>query len=160
MTKDRSGEAEDRGTATGRTIPDRVLGAIGIGMFLAAVWLLLFGGPPDGLSNDGAPPQLQLLAPSRGDTVPAPIGLQFSSPVPLTNQPGGWGAKGFHLHAEIDGREWMPGPSDIRRQADGSYAWAVAKLSPGDHSLRIVWSDADHMPVTGGGTKQAPIVVR
>jgi hypothetical protein len=143
------------------TVSDRVLGAIGSAMILAAAWILLFGGPGDtGVASATAPPQLELISPASGDTSGAPVTLHFASSLPLGMQPGGWGAAGFHLHAEIDGQEIMPRPDDIRREGDGVYLWELASLPAGEHSVRIVWSDASHAPVVGGATEPVSVTVR
>ncbi|MEX2571460.1 MAG: hypothetical protein WD737_09135 [Gemmatimonadota bacterium] len=142
-------------------IEDRLLGAIGGGMMLIAVLLLIFGGAGDTeQAVEGTPPQMRLLSPADGDTVPSPVQLHFESDAPLSVQPGGWGAAGFHIHAEVDGREAMPGPADIRRAADGSYVWSLAAVPAGERALRLLWSDGQHAPVGSGSDAPISVVIQ
>lgn len=126
-------------------------------MIAAAIGLLLFGGA----RSDGAVadlPALRLVSPVDGDVVQAPLTLTFLSEVPLAPGPSGWGTSGYHLHAMIDGVELMPGPSDVIRGTDGQYRWTIPMAVTGEKSIRLFWSDANHLPVVG--TDQAPISVR
>ncbi len=140
-----------------RTIPDRILGLIGGAMIAGAIGLLLFGGA----RSDGAVgelPALRLVTPVEGDVVQAPLTLTFRSELPLTQGPSGWGTGEFHLHAKVGDLELMPGPSDVIRTADGGYQWTLPWTGGGVKTLRLFWSDANHIPVVG--VDQAPISVR
>ncbi len=139
------------------TLPDRLLGFIGGAMIAAAIGLLLFSG----IRSDGAgpqPPALRLVSPGDGDIVQAPLTLTFLSEVPLTPGPGGWGTGEYHVHAMIDNVEVMAGPSDVVRGTDGHYRWTIPAAGPGKKSIRLFWSDANHVPVVGEA--QAAISVR
>lgn len=143
------------------TVQDRVLGAVGGAMIVAAVGLLLFGGSAeDGASGSEPPPRLELVEPMAGDTISAPLRLRFTSEQPIGTQPGGWGVDGYHVHAAIDGREAMPGGADIRRESDGSYVWSIGSVPAGALSLRLFWSDAAHAPVAESGTEPVTVHVR
>jgi hypothetical protein len=123
-------------------------------MIVGALLLLIFGGPPDEGAAAPAPPAptLRLVSPADGQTVASPLVLTFESESPLSRQQGGWGTGSYHIHAEIDGREAMPGPADIRRLADGAYAWSLGTVPPGPHRLRLYWSDPAHLPLSEGAT--------
>jgi len=132
-----------------RSVPDRVLGVVGGAMIIAAVLLLLFGGESDG----GVPvapgaPGLSLIAPAPGSTVENPIEMRFRTDATIQRMPGGWGIDRLHLHAEVNGRELMPGPTDIERQQDGSYLWRLGNVPTGDLRLRLFWSNEAHQRVT------------
>lgn len=143
-----------------RSIPDAILTVVGGAMILVAVYLLLFGGPGDGgvAAVTAPPPALELLAPADGDTVRS-IELELRTGAPLRTQPGGWGSGGFHLHAELDGREIMPGPTDIRRSSVDAYIWTFPPLAPGSHRINLFWSDSSHLPVAGTATPSIRLVI-
>lgn len=141
------------------TKQDRAFGAIAGLMILTAIILLvnsLVGSSPVSESA----PDLQLVAPADGDSVSLPIEIRFRSSEALSNQPGGWGARNFHLHVEVGGVELMPGPTDIRPASANEYIWTVASLPLGDATLRLFWADAAHRPVTDGASNAANVVVR
>lgn len=150
---------EKPGSGGPRTISDRVLGAAGVMMILAAVYLLLFGGPSDEGGAAAAPP-IELLAPGPGAVVGSPVVLEMRVGGTLTPQPGGWGSGGFHLHADVDGRELMPGPRDIRRLEGGRHAWTLPPLEPGVRTVALFWSDASHRAITGSRTPGISITVQ
>lgn len=153
--------AEQRRPDRHRGVADRVLGATGAAMVVAALWLLLFGGPGDQVTESAAePPMLSILSPAAGDTVFAPLPIHFASDRTLAPHSDGWGADGFHVHAEIAGREVMPGPADIRRLGEGRYEWVVPGIPSGTVELRLVWSDERHGRVAANATKGVSIFVR
>jgi hypothetical protein len=128
-------------------------------MVVAALLLLLFGGEGDtGGAADLAAPTIEVIEPAPGATLESVLEVRFRSEASLGRMPGGWGTGGLHLHAEIGGRELMPGASDIRRLPDGSYSWSVARPGAGEHTFRLFWSDASHRPLSQGATE--PITVR
>jgi hypothetical protein len=131
-------------------------------MIATAVVLLIFGGEGDtgGDATPGTIPTLELVYPAPNATVENPLELRFRSDATLTAMPGGWGVRGLHLHAEIDGVEFMPSAADLRRLQDGSYQWALGRLQPGTRTLRIFWSDSAHRPLTEGATPHIRIQLR
>ena len=137
-------------------IPDSVLAIVAGAMLLLATYLLFFGGPADNTASalPEVPPALFLIRPTEGDTVEA-VELEIRSGTPLAPQPGGWGSGGFHVHAELDGREIMPGPTDIRRAPANTYLWSLPPMPGGPHRISLFWSDPAHRRVTG--TETAPI---
>jgi hypothetical protein len=142
-----------------RTLPDLLLGIVGGAMVVAALLLLLFGGAGDsGAVSDVRAPALEVIAPAAGATVEGVLEVRFRSDASLGRMPGGWGTGELHLHAELGGREVMPGAADIRREPDGSYSWAIGRPGPGGHTFRLFWSDADHRPLLQSATE--PITVR
>ena len=145
----------------GRTIPDPVLALVAAAMLLLAAYLLFFGGPADDTASAAAdaPPALVLVRPTEGDTVEA-VELEIRSGGPLAPQPGGWGSGGFHVHADLDGREIMPGPTDIRRASATTYLWSLPPIPAGTHRISLFWSDPAHRRVTGTETSPIRIIIQ
>jgi hypothetical protein len=144
----------------GRTIPDLVLGALGVGMMMLALVVLIQGGEEDAGSRPlPAPPAVALLEPAPGAAVGGPLSIVFRVEGELVQQPAGWGIGGFHLHLRLDDLELMPSRSDVEALRAGSYRWTVGRLEPGSHRLRLFWSDSGHQPVAGGESELVEIVV-
>jgi hypothetical protein len=141
-------------------VADRLLGLIGGVMVLAALLLFVFGGPSDGDASDASPPAILLLSPESGASVDTPLELTFRVPVRIGPSPAGWGTGGHHLHAEIDGREFMPGPGDIRQLESGTYRWTVQGVRPGSSAVRLFWSDRTHQPLSEGATPPVLLNIR
>lgn len=136
-----------------RSIPDRVLGALGVGMMILGLVVLIGGGEEDGVGRPlAAPPAVALVEPTAGATLPGPLVLVFETEEELMPQPAGWGAGGFHLHLQLDDLELMPATADIEPLGSGRYRWTVGRLEPGPHRLRLFWSDAEHRPVEAGAS--------
>lgn len=139
---------------------DRLLGAVGGAMVLAAVVLFFFGGDGDtgGAAGAGAPvPSLTLVTPVHGATVGTPLDLHFRSEEEISPRAGGWGTESLHLHLSLDGREFMPGAGDLRRDAAG-YRWTVPGVPAGEHTVQLYWADLDHQRLEEGATP--PVLIR
>jgi hypothetical protein len=150
---------EDGGNV--RTVSDRVLGWVGGAMVLGALLLLLFGGPGDeGAAPASPPPGIALESPRNGAVIDGALEVRFRIGGVGERMPGGWGVGEYHLHAELDGREIMPSPADIRRLPDGAYAWTIGTPSPGEREIRLFWSDRAHRPVAEGATGRVRVTVR
>lgn len=155
------GLAIDRPRRRTRSVPDRVLGALGAGMMVLALVVLIAGGEEDGVGRPlAAPPAVTWLAPTSGSALSGPLVIEFDAAEELAPQPSGWGAGGFHLHLRLDALELMPGPGDVVALPSGGYRWTVGQLEPGPHSLRIFWSDAQHQEVEGGASEVVEVEAR
>jgi hypothetical protein len=160
MSKE-STAAGRRSEAPVRALPDRLLGVVGAAMVAAAIFLLLFGGPGDGQEGVAAPPPtLRLESPADAAVVEPPLRILFRAEGSLSRTPGGWGTGEFHVHAELAGRELMPGPDDIRRVEGGLYEWTVANPPRGASRLRLFWSDRSHRAMPETSTAEVGIVVQ
>lgn len=138
-----------------RSVADRMLGLIGGAMVLAALFLLVFGGEGDGAGAGeavAAVPALALRSPEDGATAGAPLELRFETAEEITSRPSGWGTESLHLHLRLDGREFMPGPADLRRDPAGGYVWTVPGVGEGEHTVQLYWSDLQHRPMRAGAT--------
>ena len=147
------------GRRRARSVPDRLLGAAGVGMVLLAIVLLLRGGAEEGAPLAG-PPSVALLAPAAGAVLDGPLALEFTIQQELQRQPAGWGVGGYHLHLQLDGLELMPGAADVQPIGSGTYRWTVGALETGPHRLQLYWSDARHVRVEGGESEVVEVEVR
>lgn len=123
-------------------------------MIVAAVFVLVRGmfAPAGGLPEP--PPALNITSATASAGV---VAIRFRVADDFGPQPGGWGSRGYHIHARMDGRELMPGPQDIRR-AEGEYLWTLPSTVATDAgSIRLFWSDLDHLAVPGTDTPAEPI---
>lgn len=146
-----------------RTLPDRLLGAVGGAMVVGALVVLLFGGEGDtgaGAPQLAAAPQLLLVEPGTSDTIAADAPLVFRSARELRLAPAGWGVDSLHVHASINGRDVMPAGPDITRGADGTYVWRLRRLPDGPVRLRLYWSGPDHRPIGAGASEEIGVFVR
>lgn len=120
----------------------------GIAVLVLGLWL-----GRDGIGGEPQIPTIALEAPSAGAVVDSPLVVRFRTSR-LLKAPEGWRSGRMHLHADVDGVEVMPAAADIQRLDDGSYAWALPLLAPGQHRLRLRWSDPQHQPVEEGATEE------
>ncbi len=147
--------------SSGSSLRDRVLGIVGGAMLVAALAVLVAGAPgDDGQAIAGVPAPLVLVSPVDGDAVSGPVELVFTaSGADLAPNPTGWGAEGFHVHAELDGVERMPAMADIRR-TDDRYAWMLADPPAGEITVRLLWSDSRHRPVPDGASEAVTVTIQ
>jgi hypothetical protein len=145
----------------GGSVPDRLLGILGAVMVLAAVIVLIRGGASDTSAPATPPPPIQISAPAQGAVLDGPFAIVFRVPgVALEQRAGEWGLAGMHLHILVDGGSFMPAPADITPLQDGSYRWTFQALDPGEHQIRLFWSDAMHQPLRGGGSDAVTVEAR
>jgi hypothetical protein len=136
---------------------DLVLAVVGGAMVVFAIVLLVMGGERD--TGAGAvataAPRLAIVHPVPGAEVTSPLTIVFDVGGNLERLPGGWGVGELHLHLELNGREFMPGAREIERLPNGTYAWTLARVVPGDVELRLFWAGPDHAPLESGAS--APV---
>jgi hypothetical protein len=137
-----------------------VVGTILLGLLLLgfALWANE-AGKRAGATAPGIP-QIELLAPVDGDVVQGPVLLEFQTDVRLQRGPSGWESGGLHIHAEVDGRELMPGASDIERLDGNRYRWTMRPLEPGTREVRLFWSDRMHRPIPAGASPTVRVQAR
>lgn len=140
-------------------VADRILGILGAAMVIAALVVLIRGGPTDTSAPTAPPPPIRVVQPTQGATVSGPFLIVFRvENAEMTQGADGWGLAGMHLHIEVDGTSFMPAPTDITRSSDGSYRWTFADLGQGPHDLRLYWSDMNHVALPGGGSPIVQVV--
>jgi hypothetical protein len=145
----------------GLGLQEKVLGGFAVLLIAAAIFLLV----RNGLSGeDVAPvptaPAVAIVSPASGTVVGRNIELRFTSDEALSVQPGGWGAGGLHIHADVGGQEVMPSSTDIRPLQDGSYGWTLQAPDTGSIALRLFWSDEVHVPVPLSASEDVFLTIR
>ena len=107
---------------------------------------------------DGAP-QLAIVSPAPGESVDSPLVVRFRSSRPLALKSSGWGHAGFHIHAIVNGVQYMPAASDIA-QRDTLYEWTIAPHARGPFVLQLAWADPAHRPVLAGASDTVTALLR
>lgn len=160
VTGDRTGVGGiSQGMGARRSGQDRMFGVLAGVMIALALYLLVNSlVQPDTVAD--APPRVDLVTPSDGDTVAVPLTIRLRSEAPLSIQPGGWGVNGYHLHVKIADLELMAGPTDVRPFSSGEYLWEVPAVPSGPTTVRLFWADSAHRPVAAGASEVVSVVVR
>lgn len=148
-----------------RTVADRLLGAVGIALVLAAVLFFFVGEGDDGAAAEPAsvppPPAITVHRPVEGEAVSGAFAVEFETPAEMVEGPGGWVAEDYyHLHAMVGGAEVMAAPGQLLRLGKGRWRWVLPALSPGEHRIRLQWSGPDHRTVEGGGSPVLRVLAR
>jgi hypothetical protein len=127
----------------------------GVGILALGLWLGLRERTP-------ATPQLTLVAPTASEAVDGPVYLLFDvDRSRMRIGPGGWGIGQLHVHAWVNGREIMPAAADIELVGNPSrYRWTLGVLPPGEHTVRVGWSDVRHREVEAGSSEVVHFTVR
>ena len=122
-----------------------------IGMTLAIIMMAGLGYLSAKLRNreKATVPTLRVLSPQPGDTVGSPLKVRFASSERIELQPTGWGARSLHLHARINGTEYMPAAADIQA-ADSVYVWTFTDLPKGQTTVELGWADHLHREIASG----------
>ena len=103
-------------------------------------------------------PELTITSPVRGETVDSPLVIAFTSAHPLDLMETGWGHDAFHLHASVNGIEYMPAAADI--SAEGrTYRWTIP-APRGLVRFHLGWADHMHRPLQTGMTDPLEATVR
>lgn len=103
------------------------------------------------LDRDGydAVPPISIVAPASGDTVENPLTITFRTPGALAyDNAMGWMAGELHLHAMVNGREFMPAAADIAPQ-DSTFTWRLPSIDPGEHRIYLTWAGRHHGNLRG-----------
>lgn len=152
------------GPAGERTRSDVVFGAVGAAALLLALYYLLVyafgGGPVDGEVQGAPVPLVNITAPARGSVVDQPVVLEFETDAPLVRDATGWSAGRMHLHVLIGATEVMAAPADVQPLGGGRFRWSLPRVEPGEHPVRVLWSDENHQPIRAGGSSPHRILFR
>ena len=124
-----------------RSIAPVILGLLFTGALLAAIG---YAASQRRKAEAGAPPVITLLTPADGDVVKSPIEVRFTSSRALAPGAGGWGDGRYHVHALINGLEYMPAAAEIKPEAAGTYSWRISVTVRGASTLSLVWADRAH----------------
>jgi hypothetical protein len=101
---------------------------------------------------------IDLLEPASGAVVDSPLVARFVTAAPLVLSESGWGTEQLHLHARVDGVEYMPAAADIIRE-DSVFVWTLPAVTKGPHTLRIGWANLAHREL-GTGAAEVHITIR
>lgn len=95
---------------------------------------------------------IKLLDPTPGAVVDSPLVVRFATTAPLALSESGWGTRQLHLHARVDGVEYMPAAADIVRE-DSVFVWTLLAVRKGPHTLRIGWANLAHRELNTGAAE-------
>lgn len=133
---------------------------VAIGIVLTAALLIGLGYLASQRRNaPSGPPSLTLLAPAHGQVVDSPLVLRFASTLPITATPNGWLAGQWHLHARVNGIEYMPAAADISA-GDTAYAWVLNAVPRGSVSIQMGWADLRHREAVSSRTAEIHVIVQ
>ena len=132
---------------------------IGIALTCVLLACLAYAAKLRNAAEATSAPQLLVVAPVAGAAVDSPLVIVFSAELPLDLLPTGWGHGTFHLHASINGVEYMPAASDIV-QTGTEYSWTIPNAPPGPLSLYLGWADHMHRPLQKGMTDTVAATLR
>jgi hypothetical protein len=104
-------------------------------------------------------PQLTLDAPIEGAVIDSPLVLRFTSARPITLGHSGWASANYHLHATVNGVEYMPAARDIEARND-QYLWTLPAIPRGPLRIRLGWGDQAHRAVMSGATDTVRATLR
>jgi hypothetical protein len=128
-------------------------------MIFAAIFLLVRGVASDGSASATDVPVVAILQPEDGTSVSEPVEIQFAVSSRLESREDGWGVGPYHLHLDLNGRELMPGPADLRRLPNGAYSWLLSEVGDGQVSLILRWSDSSHLTIPGAASDSVVVNV-
>ncbi|MGQ0814166.1 MAG: hypothetical protein ACT4O1_06835 [Gemmatimonadota bacterium] len=94
-------------------------------------------------------PQLSILSPAPGATLDSPLVVRFTSTKRLALKPSGWGHGRLHLHATVNGIQYMPAAAELSAR-DTIYEWTIRTAPAGSFSLQLAWADMAHRPLQAG----------
>ena len=106
-----------------------------------------------------AAPALTIIDPQPDAQVDSPLVVHFTSAEPIELQPSGWGFANFHLHARVNGVEYMPAAAEIKQTADG-YAWLLPYVARGPVEIRLGWADQVHRELSTGASDTVRATLR
>jgi hypothetical protein len=146
----------------GRTLPDALLGVVGGAMVLGALIVLVLGGERDtgSRSTITEAPQLTIVEPADGQILAGRLQVVFTVTEPLRAGPAGWGVDSLHIHASVNGREFMPASADVQRVDASHFRWVLPRVAPGPVRLRLYWSGPDHRPLAAGASETIGVTIQ
>jgi hypothetical protein len=95
---------------------------------------------------------IDLIEPAAGAVVDSPLVLRFATTAPLALTPSGWGTEELHLHARVDGVEYMPAAADIVRHGS-AFVWTLPTVRRGSHTVRVGWANLAHRELSAGAAE-------
>jgi hypothetical protein len=142
------------------SVARRILPVI-IGIGLTIILLVVLGNIAQQRRQQqaAAAPVLRVLQPRPGVSVDSPLVIQFTTTAPLALHPTGWGAGNLHLHALVNGVEYMPAAAEITRR-DSLYHWTLPAVARGRLELFLGWADQRHRALQAGASDTVTAMLR
>ena len=116
--------------------------------------LLAIAGLTLGLTSTltaAALPPLKVVFPVNGAAVRSPLSVVFETPADLSKMTMGAHMVEMtapHLHIALDKRVTMPPMKQLVRLGPHRYRFALGRVKPGRHTIRVYWADAmEHKPM-------------
>ena len=133
------------------TPPQRPLLPVVIGIALTIVLLAGLGYLAQVRRNAApATPTIRLVQPG-AQPADSPLAIRFISSRPLELTTNGWVSGPWHLHARINGTEFMPAAAEITA-TDSVYTWTLPAVRRGPIALKLGWADQRHREVSTGSS--------
>ncbi len=132
---------------------------IGIGLTIVLLAGLAYISQQRAKVQHLAAPALTILEPQPDAQVDSPLVIHFTSAEPIVLQPSGWGYANFHLHARVNGVEYMPAAAEITQTANG-YAWSLPIVARGPVEIRLGWADQAHRELSTGASDTVRAILR
>jgi methionine-rich copper-binding protein CopC len=121
--------------------------------------------PPSGMASSaarsGSLPQLRLVAPANHARLHNPVSVVIETPSGIslaTMGPKMMSGPGVHLHIVVDSIVNMPASDQLTPAGARRYAYELAPLKPGRHTIEVFWADNRTHAVVGG-SQQATVDV-
>lgn len=95
-------------------------------------------------------PALKIVSPLNGATVRSPVVVIFETTADLSKMTTGAHMEmtAPHLHIGLDKRIAMPGMKLLTKVRTYRYRYNLGKATPGRHTIRVYWADAEkHKPM-------------
>jgi hypothetical protein len=103
-------------------------------------------------------PALTVIRPT-SEPLDSPFVVEFNSSEPLELTPNGWVADAWHLHARVNGVEYMPAAAEITSSGN-TYRWTLPAVPRGPVSFKLGWADQRHREVSTGSSDVVETIVR
>ena len=141
--------------------PRRSIAPLLLGFGLTSALLLVIGyAASQRRAATLEPPPITIATPSPGAVIGTPLIVRFETARPIALRSSGWGFQRFHLHAWINGIEYMPAAADIRPIDQHTYEWTFAGIQPGSAELQLAWSDQAHRKWPSGSSAVVSFRIR
>src|SRR5579883_32293 len=117
--------------------------------------------PSSSAARSGSLPQLRLVAPANHARLHNPVSVVIETPSDIslvTMGPKMMSGPGVHLHIVVDGVVNMPASDQLTPAGAHRYAYELAPLKPGRHTIEVFWAD-NHTHAIVGGSQQAAVDV-
>jgi hypothetical protein len=152
---------EQSATEAERSTADRVFGIAGAAMLLLAAAFFVRSLLPGGAdAGPAAVPALAILSPAPGAVLDQPAEVEFDAGARLVLGPTGWEAEGRHVHLFVGGTEVMAAAGQVAPVRGTVYRWTLPRVAPGETTLRLAWSGADHRGIDEGASAPVPVRLR